>query len=56
MNQRELEQLEKKSIYSLRINGDLKDSVISGYLNELNKVVKKEKIKKKIIVSVIRLD
>ena len=39
MNQRELERLEKDSIYTMRVTNDLKDQVINGYLNELNKVV-----------------
>lgn len=53
MNQRELEQLEKRSIYSLRINGDLKDSVVNGYLNEVNKVVKREVKRKELVVLVV---
>ena len=53
MNKRELEQLEKKSIYTIRINGDLKDQVINGYLNELNKVIKRETKKKELVVIVI---
>ena len=53
MTSRELEQLEKKSIYTIRINGDLKDQVINGYLNELNKVVKTNVRRKKLSVFVI---
>jgi len=53
MNTRELEQLEKKSIYTLRINDDLKDQVINGYLNELNKVVKTNVKKKELVVLVM---
>ena len=52
MNQRELEQLEKKSIFTLRMNNDLKDQVINGHLNELNKVVKTNMKKKKLVVLV----
>ena len=55
MNKRELEQLEKKSIYTLRMNDDLKDQVINEYLNELNKVIKKETKKKELIVIVISI-
>ena len=40
MTPRELERLERDSIYTLRINSDLKDSVIQSQLNELSKVVK----------------
>jgi len=53
MTPRELEQLEKKSIYTIRINYDLKDQVINGYLNELNKVVKSSVRKKELVILVI---
>lgn len=54
MTSRELEQLEKKTIYTIRINDDLKDQVINGYLNELNKMVKTNvKKKKKLVVLVM---
>ena len=54
MNQKELERLEKDSIYTLQINNDLKDQVINGYLNELNKVVKKEVKRSEVVVMVIK--
>ena len=53
MTPRELEQLEKKSIYTMRINDDLKDQVINGYLNELNRVVKTNVKKRELVVLVI---
>ena len=53
MNQRELERLEKDSIYTLQINNDLKDQVINGYLNELNKVVKTNVKKMELVVLII---
>ena len=53
MTPRELERLEKDSIYTLRINDDLKDQVIQDYLNELNKVVKKEVKRKELVVMVM---
>jgi len=53
MTSRELEQLEKKSIYTLRINDELKDQVINGYLNELNKVIKTNVKKRELVVLVI---
>jgi hypothetical protein len=53
MTPRELEQLEKKSIYTIRVNDNLKDHVINGYLNELNKVIKRETKKKELMVIVI---
>lgn len=52
MNQRELERLEKDSIYTIRINDDLKDQVINGYLSDLNRVVKKEIIRKNLVILV----
>ena len=55
MNQRELERLEKDSIYTVRVNSNLKDQVINGYLNELNKVIKKETKKKELVVVVISI-
>ena len=56
MNLRELEQLEKKSIYTMRVSSDLKDQVIHGYLNELNKVVKTNVKKKELVVLVMEND
>ena len=53
MNQRELERLEKDSIYTMRVNSDLKDQVINGYLNELNKVVKTNVKRKELVVLVM---
>ena len=50
MNSREIEQLEKKSIYSIHINDDFKDSVINNHLKELNAVIKQETKKKDLIV------
>jgi len=55
MNKRELEQLEKKSIYTIRVSDEQKDQVINGYLNELNKVIKRETKKKELIVIVISI-
>jgi hypothetical protein len=40
MNQRELEQLEKKSLFYREINDEMKDIVLQNYLNDLNKLVK----------------
>ena len=55
MTERELEQLEKNSIYTLRINDDLKDSVIQEYLSEMNKVVKREVKRKDVVVLVMEI-
>ena len=56
MNQRELERVEKDSIYTLRLTNDLKDQVINEYLNNLVKVLKKEIKKKKNIITLILED
>ena len=53
MNTREIQQIERKSIYSIRMNDDLKESVIKCYLNELNRVVKSNTKKKKIVIVVL---
>lgn len=53
MNQKELERLEKDSIYTLRINNDLKDQVINGYLSDLNKVVKTNVRRTELVILVI---
>ena len=50
MNKREIEQLVKKSIYTIQINNDLKDQVINGYLNELSITIKTQIKKKKLII------
>ena len=55
MNQRGLERLEKDSIYTMKVSSDLKDQVINGYLNELNKVVKKEVKRKELVVFVMEI-
>ena len=55
MNSREIEQLKKKSIHSIQINDDLKDSVITNYLNELNSIIKRETKKRELIVLVISI-
>lgn len=53
MNDKQLQQLEKDSIYTMRVSPDIKDQVVSGYLNELCRVVKKEVRKKEIVVTVL---
>ena len=53
MNEKQIQQLEKDSIYTMRISPDIKDQVVSGYLNELSRVVKREVRKSEVIVLVI---
>ena len=56
MNQRELERIEKDSIYTLRLTNDLKDQVINNQLSELNRIVKSNVKKRDLIVALITLD
>lgn len=53
MNQKELEQVEKISLHSFRVNPDIKEQVVSGYLNELSRIIKREIKRKELIVLVI---
>jgi len=55
MNQKELVRLEKDSIYTMRVNPDIKEQVVSGYLNELCRVVKKEVKRDRLVVMVIKI-
>jgi hypothetical protein len=54
MNEKKLQQLEKDSIYTIRVNPDIKDQVVSGYLNELNKVIKTNVKNKELVILVIK--
>ena len=53
MNSREIEQLEKKSIYSIRLSDEQKNQVIKNYLIELNQQVIKNLKNKKVMIFVI---
>ena len=53
MTDKELEKLEKNSLYTMKVNPDIKDQVVSGYLNELCRVVKKEVKKREVVVMVM---
>ena len=55
MNQKELVRLEKDSIYTMRVSPDIKEQVVSGYLNELCRVVKKEVKRDELVVMVIKI-
>ena len=55
MNEKQLQQLEKDSIYTIRVNPDIKEQVVSGYLNELCRVVKKEVKRDGLVVMVIKI-
>lgn len=53
MNRKELEQLEKKSLESLRLDNKLKDTVIQQYLNEMNKKIKSIVKKNQVVILVM---
>ena len=53
MNTREIEQLEKKSIYFLHINEKMKDLSIQSDINEMSKVMKQFVKKKNLVVFII---
>ncbi len=54
MKEKQIQQLEKDSIYTMRVSPDIKDQVVSGYLNELCRVVKKEVRKSKLVIMVVK--
>ena len=53
MNHRELKKLENDSIHSIEMNNDLKDTAINSHLNDLNRVIKSNLRKNKILVLVL---
>ena len=53
MNSREIEQLEKKSIYSIRVSNEQKNQVTKNYLIELNQQVMKNLKNKKLMIVVV---
>ncbi len=55
MTDKELEKLEKNSLYTMKVSPDIKEQVVSGYLNELCRVVKKELRKSEVVVLVIKV-
>jgi hypothetical protein len=56
MTPKELERLEKDSIYAVIVNSDLKDQVINGHLSELNRIVKANAKRKKLFVAVMEIN
>ncbi len=56
MTPRELERLEKDSIFTLRLNDDLKDQVINRYLDEFMKKVKVNLKKKEVVLLMYEMD
>jgi hypothetical protein len=56
MNSREIEQIEKKSLYSTRISSDLKNTVIQSILNEFEKQVKRHTSRKNCVLVILEED
>ncbi len=54
MTDKELEKLEKHSLYTMKVSPDIKEQVVSGHLNELCRVVKREVRKNEILVYIIK--
>lgn len=53
MNSKEIGQLEKKSLYTVKLCNEMKELVISSKLNELNKFVKKVIKKNEILIFIV---
>ena len=49
---KELDLITKKSLYSFKVNSNLKDQVVQSYLNELSKIVKSEVKRKNLVILV----
>lgn len=56
MKSKEIEQIEKKSLYSTRISSDLKNTVIQSVLNEFEKQVKRHISRKNCVLVMIEED
>jgi hypothetical protein len=54
MNNKEIEQLEKKSLHTVKLCNEMKDTVISSKLSDLDKCVKKELKQNEILIIVIK--
>ena len=55
MNEQQIKNLERSSCYTLRVNDDMKEKVIQEYLNDLEKVVKREIKKSELAVIVMKV-
>jgi hypothetical protein len=53
MTDKEIEKMEKSSIFSLTISSDLKDQIVSTRINELNRVIKKELKRRDLVIIVM---
>ncbi len=55
MTDKELEKLEKNCLYTMRADPTIKDQVVTNQLNELNRIVKKEVKRKKVLIMIIEI-
>ena len=55
MTEKELAQLEKKAVFTMRADPTIKDQVVSMNLNQLNQFVRKEVKKNKVMVTVFEI-
>jgi len=54
MNSREIEQLEKKSLYTVKLCNEIKETVMSSKFNDLCKFVKREIKQNRLVIIVIK--
>ncbi len=55
MTDKELEKLEKNSLYTMRADPTIKDQVVTNQLNKLNQIVKKEVKRNNIAILVTKI-
>jgi len=53
MNNREIDRLEKNSIYTIKVNQDMREKVINKYLNDLSREIKTNVKKRELIIMVM---
>ena len=53
MTEKELAQLEKKAVFTMRADPTIKDQVVTANLNQLNQFVRKEIKRKSLLLVVI---
>ena len=56
MTEKELAQLEKKAVFTMRADPTIKDQVVNANLNQLNQYVKKEVKRNNLILLAIKIN
>jgi hypothetical protein len=56
MTEKELAQLEKKAVFTMRADPTIKDQVVNANLNQLTQLVKREVKRNKILVLIAKLN